>query len=350
MKKTICIILSALMTFAVLSGCQKTPDNPIVVGKNAENLIEQATADDGSAALSLREQLSAPERLDVTVEEDHFTILAHAAVRLPETDTIPIITVKAGSFSQELINGLWDLLIRDKNMYKPRTEADRTKTELEQAILTLQSDMERIEQNEYYEENKALREAELAHLRELYSTAPDTYEPTAVTPEIEQYVDSGNPSRRFMGVDATDNAGTVFRVSNESWYEPLGKGGIQNSKFVYCTPGHNGVVHGKNSTKEVKENDTLDNTAYPGLSMQPKQARRSCGSLFRSWTSRCGWSALRYMITPQWRGMRRRTHRTGAISSPVSVWWSNMRARQYSAIPELRVAKASLARHGSMNG
>ena len=217
MKKIICILLAAFMGLMVLSGCQKTPESPIVVGKNAENLIERATADEGSAALPLREQLSAPERLDVTVEEDHFTILAHAAVRLPETDTIPIITVKAGSFSQELINRLWDLLIGDKNMYKPRTEADRTKTELEQAILTLQGDMERIEQNEYYEENKALREAELAHLRELYSTAPDTYEPTAVTPEIEQYVDSGNPSRRFMGVDATDNAGTVFRVSNESW-------------------------------------------------------------------------------------------------------------------------------------
>lgn len=272
MKKIICILLAAFMGLMVLSGCQKTPESPIVVGKNAENLIERATADEGSAALPLREQLSAPDMMDVTVEEDHFTILAHAAVRLPETDTIPIITVKAGSFSQELINGLWDLLIGDKNMYKPRTEVDRTKTELEQAILTLQGDMERIEQNEYYEENRALREAELAHLRELYSTAPDTYEPTAVTPEIEQYVDSGNPSRRFMGVDATDNAGTVFRVSNESWYEPLGKGGIQNSKFVYCTPGHNGVVHGKNSTKEVKENDTLDNTAYPGLSMQPKQA------------------------------------------------------------------------------
>ena len=140
-------------------------------------------------------------------------------------------------------------------MYKPRTEADRTKTELEQAILTLQGDMERIEQNEYYEENKALREAELAHLRE----------PTVVTPEIEQYMDSGNPSRRFMGVDATDNAGTVFHVSNESWYEALGKGGIQNSTFVYRTPGYNGIVQGKASTKEVKENDTLDNAEYTGL-------------------------------------------------------------------------------------
>ena len=271
MKRYIAILLITVMAIGA-AACQKTPESPIVVGKNADNLIEQATGDDGSTVLPLREQLSAPDMMDVTVEEDNFTILAHAAVRLPETDAIPMITVKAGCFSQELINRLWDLLIGDNPMYKPRTEADRTKTELEQAILTLQGDMERIEQNEYYEENKALREAELAHLRELYSTAPDAYEPTVVTPEIEQYMDSGNPSRRFMGVDATDNAGTVFRVSNESWYEALGKGGIQNSTFVYRTPGYNGIVQGKASTKEVKENDTLYNAEYTGLSMLPKQA------------------------------------------------------------------------------
>ena len=271
MKKIIAIFIIAVMAFTT-AACQKTPESPIVVGKNADNLIEQATGDEVATPLPLQEQLSAPDMMDVTVEEDNFTILAHAAVRLPETDAIPMITVKAGYFSQELINRLWDLLIGDNPMYKPRTEADRTKTELEQAILTLQGDMERIEQNEYYEENKALREAELAHLQELYSTAPDAYEPTVVTPEIEQYMDSGNPSRCFMGVDATDNAGTVFRVSNESWYEALGKGGIQNSTFVYRTPGYNGIVQGKASTKEVKENDTLDNAEYTGLSMLPKQA------------------------------------------------------------------------------
>ena len=221
MKRYIAILL-CMAVAAGVAACQPTPEKAVVVKKDTERMIEQATGDDGSTVLPLREQLSAPDMMDVTVEEDHFTILAHAAVRLPETDAIPMITVKAGCFSQELINRLWDLLIGDKPMYKPRTEADRTKTELEQAILTLQGDMERIEQNEYYEENKALREAELAHLRELYSTAPDAYEPTVVTPEIEQYMDSGNPSRRFMGVDATDNAGTVFRVSNESRYKALG--------------------------------------------------------------------------------------------------------------------------------
>ena len=271
MKRFTAILLSIFTLFA-LTACQPTPEAAVVVRKDTDRMVEQAVGDGESAALPLREQLAAPDMINVTAEEDGFTILAHASVILPETDAIPVITVKAGSFSQELTNRLWDLLIGDKAMYKPRTEDDRTKAELEQAIINIQNDIERIQHNEYYEENKALREAELEHLRKLYGAAPDIYEPAAATPEIEQYVDSSNPSRRFIGVDATDNAGTIFRLSNEAWYEALGKGGKQNSNFVYCTPGYNGIVYGKNSTIEVNENDTLENTAHPGLPMQPKQA------------------------------------------------------------------------------
>ena len=271
MKRFTAILLSIFTLFA-LTACQPTPEAAVVMQKDTDRMVEQAVGDGESAALPLREQLAAPDMMNVTAEEDGFTILAHASVILPETDAIPVITVKAGSFSQELTNRLWDLLIGDKAMYKPRTEDDRTKAELEQAIINIQNDIERIQHNEYYEENKALREAELEHLRKLYGAAPDIYEPAAATPEIEQYVDSNNPSRRFIGVDATDNAGTIFRLSNEAWYEALGKGGKQNSNFVYCTPGYNGIVYGKNSTIEVNENDTLESTAHPGLHMQPKQA------------------------------------------------------------------------------
>jgi len=271
MKRFTAILLS-IFTLFTLTACQPTPEAAVVMQKDTDRMVEQAVGDGESAALPLREQLAAPNMMNVTAEEDGFTILAHASVILPETDAIPLITVKAGSFSQELTNRLWDLLIGDKAMYKPRTEDDRTKAELEQAIINIQNDIERIQHNEYYEENKALREAELEHLRKLYGAAPDIYEPAAATPEIEQYVDSSNPSRRFIGVDATDNAGTIFRLSNEAWYEALGKGGKQNSNFVYCTPGYNGIVYGKSSTIEVNESDALENAAHPGLPMQPKQA------------------------------------------------------------------------------
>ena len=271
MKRTLCL-LTALLLAALFSACQPTPEAPIVIEKDTDTLLEQATTDREAAALPLREQLSAPDWMDVMAQDGDFTILAHAAVHLPETDTIPIISVKVGAFSQELIDKLWDLLIGDKAMYQPRTEADRTKAELEEAIALKQSELEGIEQNEFYEENKALREAELAQLQELYRTAPDVYEPVMASSKILEYVASDNPCRHFMGVDATDNAGTVFQVSNESWYETLGKGGIQNSEFFYRTQGHNGVVYGKTSTKEIQEDDVLDTTAYPGLSMQPGQA------------------------------------------------------------------------------
>jgi hypothetical protein len=159
MKRFTAILLS-IFTLFTLTACQPTPEAAVVMQKDTDRMVEQATGDGESAALPLREQLAAPDMMNVTAEEDGFTILAHAAVILPETDAIPVITVKAGSFSQELTNRLWDLLIGDKAMYKPRTEGDRTKAELEQAIINIQNDIERIQHNEYYEENKALREAE----------------------------------------------------------------------------------------------------------------------------------------------------------------------------------------------
>ena len=67
MKRYIAILLITVMALGA-AACQKTPESPIVVGKNADNLIEQATGDDGSTVLPLREQLSAPDMMDVTVE------------------------------------------------------------------------------------------------------------------------------------------------------------------------------------------------------------------------------------------------------------------------------------------
>lgn len=189
MKRTLCL-LTALPLAALFSACQPTPEAPIVIEKDTDTLLEQATTDREAAALPLREQLSAPDWMDVMAEDGDFTILAHAAVHLPETDTIPIISVKVGAFSQELIDKLWDLLIGDMAMYQPRTEADRTKAELEEAIALKQSELEGIEQNEFYEENKALREAELAQLQELYRTAPDVYEPVMASSKILEYVAS----------------------------------------------------------------------------------------------------------------------------------------------------------------
>jgi len=272
MKKLLVMLLAALMVLPSFTACQKTPESPIVVNKNAENLVEKAAGDSGAGAGSLREQVLAPDVMDIETKTEHFSVVAHAEVKLPQTDTIPMILVKTGMFSQETVNRLWQILIGDRTMYRPHTDADRTKEELEQAIILLQSDINRIEHNEYYEENKALREAELSRLQELYKTAPDTYTPTVASPEIGEYTRSGNSEFHFTGVEATDNAGTTFYVCNDSWYESRDKNAIQNSVFLYQTQGYTGFAYGKASTTDIMAEDVIDNAKYPGLAMQPKQA------------------------------------------------------------------------------
>lgn len=153
MKRTLCL-LTALLLAALFSACQPTPEAPIVIEKDTDTLLEQATTDREAAALPLREQLSAPDWMDVMAEDGDFTILAHAAVHLPETDTIPIISVKVGAFSQELIDKLWYLLIGDMAMYQPRTEADRTKAELEEAIALKQSELEGLHKTNFTRRTK----------------------------------------------------------------------------------------------------------------------------------------------------------------------------------------------------
>ena len=42
MKRAISILLSATITLSLFTGCQQTPENPIVIGKNLDKLLETA--------------------------------------------------------------------------------------------------------------------------------------------------------------------------------------------------------------------------------------------------------------------------------------------------------------------
>ena len=44
MKRIIYLLLTALMFIGMLSACQKTPESPIVVGKDNNRMIEQAVS------------------------------------------------------------------------------------------------------------------------------------------------------------------------------------------------------------------------------------------------------------------------------------------------------------------
>jgi len=117
MKRTICILLTALLLLGALSGCQKTPDEPIVVEKNLDQLLEkaQATADVSSDAVQSEEtptedkqdtivtNLGAPESLkeEIVSAKGKLHVYTDATISLPQADTLPITRVKMSCFTND---------------------------------------------------------------------------------------------------------------------------------------------------------------------------------------------------------------------------------------------------------
>ena len=127
MKQTICALLCALMLMGLLAGCQKTPDSPVVVGKNNEVLIEMAkatpaptdeqpiTTDDTAAYINLPlgHKLQIPETYvtDIFNKDGGLHLVADAAIRIPDTESMPLVRVGKADFQlpeiRLLLNGLY---------------------------------------------------------------------------------------------------------------------------------------------------------------------------------------------------------------------------------------------------
>ena len=74
MKRAILFITAMMMVVAIFTGCQKTPESPIVVGKNRDKMIEQAKA---AEAARVYQQLK--DELNEAMSA-YYMILAAAAV------------------------------------------------------------------------------------------------------------------------------------------------------------------------------------------------------------------------------------------------------------------------------
>lgn len=117
MKRTICVLLTALMFLGLLCGCQKTPDESIVVGKNLDQLLEkaQATADVTSDTAKSEEalvedkqdtiitSLGVPESLkeEIASAQGKLHVYTDASISLPQADELPITRVKMSCFTND---------------------------------------------------------------------------------------------------------------------------------------------------------------------------------------------------------------------------------------------------------
>lgn len=172
MKRTICIIMAFMLLAAVLSACQATPDEPIVIQKDMEQMIEKAQQtpeQSANAEIPLKEKYAIPDHLEfvLTGAEGKLSISVKAPVSAPDM-ALPIVRVEAAQFDQQTVSAFWDAFIGDTPMMMENTT--QTKADIQESILYYRQVQEGLIDSVVLPEEA---QAEIDKLEEAYKTAPD---------------------------------------------------------------------------------------------------------------------------------------------------------------------------------
>ncbi len=212
MKK---IVIASMVAVLMLSSCQATPEEPIVVGKDLQTMLDKAAdKEENSPYIS---KLGIPEHLIHEFNDGKVHVNIDAQITLPQTDTISVSRVAHGDFSQEQADTLWKTLLGDTPMYL-RLNNVLTKAQIEQYIL----EQERIKSipDEQLDEGglikKEYADIEIAYYEELYASAPEEISVTPVTSEFveEEYSELGANSR-YLQISATSYDGITTGPAQE---------------------------------------------------------------------------------------------------------------------------------------
>ena len=133
MKRILSLLLLACLALGLLTGCQKTPDTPVVIQKDQEQMLQ--TAQHGRDNSALLAALEVPERFtgDWTGVNDFVHVTADAEIVLPNADKIPTGSIGRRDFTQEDANNLMRVLLKGNTLY-------------EELGMTKQQALERLEQ------------------------------------------------------------------------------------------------------------------------------------------------------------------------------------------------------------
>ena len=133
MKRILSLLLLACLVLGLLTGCQKTPDTPVVIQKDQEQMIH--TAQHGRDNSALLAALEVPERFtgDWTGVNDFVHGTADAEIVLPNADKIPTGSIGRRDFTQEDADNLMCVLLKGNTLY-------------EELGMTKQQALERLEQ------------------------------------------------------------------------------------------------------------------------------------------------------------------------------------------------------------
>lgn len=175
MKKAISLMAAMLAAALLPAGCQPTPEQPIVMQKDMEQMLEKAQDTQSPAAeQTLAERYGIPERLteEWSGADGKLSIRIDAPITVPE-HAMPIVRVRAEGFSQETATALFHHFMDGKTAmtYNPGPHV-MTKADIEATILLYKQQIAdgTIEAQQMMTPEEA--EEEIRRLEEEYRTAP----------------------------------------------------------------------------------------------------------------------------------------------------------------------------------
>ena len=118
MKRILSLLLLACLALGLLTGCQKTPDTPVVIQKDQEQMLQ--TAQHGRDNSALLAALEVPERFtgDWTGVNGFVHVTADAEIVLPSADKIPTGSIARRDFTQEDADNLMRVLLKGNTLFK----------------------------------------------------------------------------------------------------------------------------------------------------------------------------------------------------------------------------------------
>lgn len=175
------------MFTAIFAGCQKTPESPIVVGKDQQVMIEKAeeTLPPEVAKLPITERYAVKEHLEKTVTEldGKLIIEVDTDISVPAADKLPIVKVTPANFSQDTIYTLFELLCGDTDLYRGRNEY--TKAEIDEILVMLKKELAETSD----EDDKMNINDSILDFEERYANAPESIEDVLADGTLEKIED-----------------------------------------------------------------------------------------------------------------------------------------------------------------
>lgn len=268
MKKIICIFICFIIMLCALCGCQKTPAEPIVVGKNQQAMIEKAETNENK----LEQEEDVP-RFQEEIKKDKLTIKVDAEIVMPEAP-LSILRVESMDFTQEQVDVMWNALVKDTPMFQ---SAQMTKTDIEEMILTLEQQMARMTNEEEIEYHKTA----INGYREKYESAPETAEFIPATSELQRNIitdyQGENVSSEYLWLsayeDPVNGSGKSFYVKNN--YIKNGAPEYRNAEISFHTS-MNDYQYFESEIRDdeviiIQMEDPIPDVAY-NLSITPQEA------------------------------------------------------------------------------